>query len=251
MANLSIYDPHKFIGAGQPKMRLAGAAAPLRDVGHSSAIDTTPEVDEKSIPNRRGGGGENWNQKILDKLTMKVVFEDVDAAKLAMVQNASVTDNAAGSITAEPYVAYAGGFIPMKFIDTATVVVQDETDTTTYVEDTDYSLSNTGITIAASGGTIGEGDTIHVSSDLLAETVIQAFVNSGEEYEFYVDGINDAETDDYYYLHAFKWKPDPTSINWISADPMALEVSGSILTDDSRPLGESKLMVIGMSKDVA
>ena len=69
----------------------------------------------------------------------------------------------------------------------ATIVVKDDTDTTTYVLDTDYTVERMGdttyITFPTSGGTIVATDVLHITADNVAysDIRIEGFMNSALE----------------------------------------------------------------------
>ena len=89
---------------------------------------------------------------------------------ISIVINAIATTPALGFVTATALdVAYPIG---VKHLDVATIVVQDDADTVTYVLDTDYTLSTmndvTYITFLTSGGTITADDVLHITADNVA-----------------------------------------------------------------------------------
>jgi len=94
-----------------------------------------------------------------------------------------------------------GDSVDTGYVSIATMVVKDATDTTTYVEDTDYSIDkNTGFFALVDGGSIGEGDSLNLvttttafestnvsalkSSTLEAKMVFVSDPQSGERYKY-------------------------------------------------------------------
>lgn len=89
-----------------------------------------------------------------------------DNNSVTVAENAIATTASKGFVTATALdTAYAIG---VKRLDVSTIVVKDDTDTTTYVLDTDYTLSTvnevTSIT-ALSTGDITVGDVLHITAN--------------------------------------------------------------------------------------
>ena len=127
------------------------------------------------------------------------------------------------------------------FYDTGIVkitqmVVKDSTDTTTYVEGTDYTYDkNTGyITFLASGGTIVAGDEIHltIDNDSYDKTLVASL--KGEQLEGELIFISDPQAGEK-YRYTFK-KVDITATGDFalkSADFTTISFEGEALVDDT------------------
>ena len=77
-------------------------------------------------------------------------------------------------------------------LDAGSVVVQDMTDTTTYVEDTDYEINyRLGLIRAITGGAIS-AETLHVDyvHSTITGTLIQGGLNSTLDFRIILDGYN-------------------------------------------------------------
>ena len=247
MANL--FTPYNLIGAGKVKMRRAGSSDPLLDVGNVLALATDPQVRDVTVPNRRGGGGNAFSKKFLEALNINITFANMDPANIARVMGGDATEQLASAPSADPHAASLGGFILLGLLDdSVAVLVQDDTDTTTYVAGTDYDLSNTGITPLA-GGAITEADVLHISYGLAAGDVIELFTNSGEEWEVVLDGVNDADGSNY-LAHFYRWTVSPAGFEILGEDAAQMESSGEALPDTSKGSGVSKFGQIKIVKPV-
>lgn len=120
--------------------------------------------------------------------TLEISPEMLTRAFLGANNTSAVSANAIGTTASLGFVtataldtAYPIG---VKHLDVATIVVKDDSDITTYVLDTDYTLSTMGdttyITFLTSGGTIVADDVIHITADNSAysDISIEGFINS-------------------------------------------------------------------------
>ena len=92
-----------------------------------------------------------------------------DAANLAMALSGSVVamSGAGASITDEDVTALAPGeYMELEHPNVTNVVIQDATDTTTYVEGTDYAINpKLGFITIIESGDISKDDVLHVDYD--------------------------------------------------------------------------------------
>jgi len=104
--------------------------------------------------------------------SLSMTFNRYDPNILAAAFMGSAVDQAAaaGSYTAT-ITAIQDRWVEIGETGLETCVVKDETDTTTYAVGTDYEVNTrTGMVKVLSTGTIGDGDTLHISGDTLAKT---------------------------------------------------------------------------------
>lgn len=112
-------------------------------------------------------------------------------------------------------------------------VTWDDLGTTTLAADVDYTRVRAGI--IPLGGKLATGDAgITASYTGLADSIVQALVNSGTEYELFFDGLNEAQSSKPVQVKAFKAKPSPSSIDWIADDYAGLELSFEIIKDSTK-----------------
>jgi len=102
----------------------------------------------------------------------------------------------AGSLTAASVVAQHDLWVSVgqRDLDSATIVVQDETDVTTYVAGTDYEVdAKAGLIKALSTGSITDAETLHFTADYAAKSGYEISTETTSvEYRVAVlmDGIN-------------------------------------------------------------
>ena len=246
---MSLYTPYNLIGSGKVKMRRAGSTDPMLDVGNVLALSTDPQTREVSVPNLRGGGGKAFSKKLLDALNVKLTFANLDPANIARVQGGTTSELVAGTFTSDEHTAQLGGFIALGLLDSqVAVVVQDATDTTTYLVNVDYDLSGTGITPLADGN-IADASEIHISGGTVNADAIELFINSGLEWEVMLDGVNDADGSSY-FAHFYRWTAAPSAFDVLGEEVALLESEGESLPDASKPSGSSQFGVIQIARPV-
>lgn len=239
-----MFTEKKYIAGGIVRMREFGTSDPILDVGDVDECTITREIEEKTIPNLRGGGGNAAKYQRIVSINVAFVFRDLVAARLAQMLRGTVTDVAASSSSSEVHTARHGGYIPLDFVDPTSVVIKDDTDTTTYVLDTDYIMGYNGPEILATGS-IGDSDTVHISYDYSAQKVIEAFTEGASQWEVYIDGINDAESGERFDLAVWKWEPGiAEELNMLSQEYASLNSAGEALADSTKGAGESAYLRI-------
>lgn len=130
-----------------------------------------------------------------------------------------------------------GGSEPTWPTDGSTVVdgtvTWDDLGTTTLTVDVDYTRVRSGI--IPLGGKLATGDAgVKASYTGLADSIVQALVNSGNEYELFFDGLNEAKSSKPVQVRAFKAKPSPSSIDWIGDEYAGLELNFEVIKDSSK-----------------
>ena len=228
------YQERSFIGRGVPYLG-PYAGGKKRDVGNCSALTVGFEEEKVTQPNyRAGGGGVANSQSRVSAMTCSMTLVDFDEENLALATFGASSAVAAGAVTDESHTAYVDGLVRFDNIpDPTTIVVTDGTGTTTYVEDTDYRVVGAGI-VPISGGAITDASTILVDYDKVAGSVVQALVNSSQEYSLTLDGLNDAQSGKTVVvdLHRVKFSP-ASELGFITDEFGAIEVTGEVLADSN------------------
>ena len=110
----------------------------------------------------------------IDDTNGSLTLREWNAANLAWALAGTYTalSGTGGSVSTENVTAPAvDDWVELANADVSSVVVQDATDTTTYVENTDYSLNaKLGLLTIIEGGDITEADVLHVDYTYAAES---------------------------------------------------------------------------------
>ncbi|MEE8574204.1 MAG: hypothetical protein V3T30_02225 [Thermodesulfobacteriota bacterium] len=99
-------------------------------------------------------------------------FDDENFNALFMADGVTDASYAASSVTDEVHTAYKDRYLFMDFNQISTVVIQDVTDTTTYVAGTDYNIYDAalGIIEIIGSGAIADDDVLHIDYAYAAGT---------------------------------------------------------------------------------
>ena len=147
------------------------------EFGGTENVSFSSEVETLTHDNTEGAVTVE-DLSILKKITGKLTIETVEVSPEMLIkaflgtdESVAVIANATGTTPSLGFVTNVlhGETYPIgvKHLDDATIVVKDDTDVTTYVLDTDYTLSRMGDTtyITFIGATIITGDILHIIAD--------------------------------------------------------------------------------------
>lgn len=192
------YREESYIGNGKLWIKKRGSTDPFREVGNCSAISLGIETEETSLLNYRGGGGEINKRERISAVSLTVTAHDFSAENLALATRGDVSAAASQAVSAEVQPGQDSGLIrTTNLIDTAqTVSVTGPAGTPAYAEGTDFSISAAGIEVIDTGS-IASGANIEITYQSLATDIVDALMNSGDEYEAVADLINEAQSSRY------------------------------------------------------
>lgn len=231
---------HAYLGSGKIKMREVGAEAPFIAVGNCSALTFGAQLDSKELKNfTKPGGGTYAKVDRVSSVTINLTAHDLNGANLARATGGESSSVAAGTVTDESLVAYKGGTTPLSRPPSSITSVVPAGGGAAYAAGTDYLITPGGLEIPATSAIPAPTDAttpnIQVTYANTIQTVVQAMVNSGKEYELLFEGLNEAESDLPVIVHAYRVKFAPAqAINFIGDDFAALELTGTSLADANK-----------------
>lgn len=192
------YREESYIGNGKLWIKKRGSTDPFREVGNCSAINLGIETEENSLLNYRGGGGEINKRERISAVSLSVTAHDFLAENLALATRGEVSAAASEAVAAEVQPGVDSGLIRTdKMIDTSeTVTVSGPSGSPSYVEGTDFTITAAGIEVME-GGDIASGGDIEITYQSLAADIVDALMNSGDEYQIVADLINEAQSSRY------------------------------------------------------
>ncbi len=175
---------YAYLGSGKIKMREVGAAAPFLPIGNCSALTFGAEINSLNLANYTApGGGTYARVDRVSNVTVNLTAHDLDATNLARAAGGEASVQQAGTVSAEPVVAYKGGTTPLaRAPSTITTVTGIGGTPPTYVAGEDYLITPGGIEVLADGDIpdpVDGAPNIAVTYANTAQQVMQAMVNSG------------------------------------------------------------------------
>lgn len=213
------------------------ASGGFRFLANVESLTQSFETEEKSIPNNTAAGGGKWDS--LTRITAAKAaasMYDFSAENLALATNGGVSAVTAAAVVDEVLTATAlGEIVPTAFmIDTATApVVTNSAGSTTYVVDTDYTVSPAGITPKV-GGTMTASTAFKVDYTKKASSVVEMLTASAGEYTLLVDGLNEADSGSPVRITLHRAKPAAASeLSYIGDDFATLPVEFELLADST------------------
>ncbi|RLA21064.1 MAG: hypothetical protein DRQ61_09045 [Gammaproteobacteria bacterium] len=220
-----------YIGKG--KVHLDG-----RFIGNVSSFTYGTTEDKKTLADFTQGGGGNYNSVIrIGDVTIGLIMHDYSAENIAMALFGDASSVTSIPVADESVTTRAALDTLVKtadMIDTSVApVVTSDPAGTTYIEDTDYTVSAAGITVLSTGS-ISASTALLISYTKKAVDVVQTLTNSGAEYQLIFDGLNEAQSGAEVVITVHRAKFGPASeVGAIGEDFAELALSGEALKDTS------------------
>lgn len=101
------------------------------------------------------------------------------------------------------------------------------------VADTDYVVESTGVLIYNDAVNYESGRTVNFDYTYADSTKVEAILNSGKEYKIHFSGFNWAESDATFSIDVYRAKNNPASLGVITDDYGNLELTFTVLKDES------------------
>lgn len=214
----------------------------FRDLGNCSALSYSAAIDKIEHYSSRGGISVK-DAEVISQITPSTSFtlDEITADNLALLslatQEAVTQASAIGETTST--VARTKAWVFLGGRNVSNVVVKDESDTTTYVEGTDYRMRTTdrdfelGRMYIIEGGGITDGDTVNVTFDVAeTETIeVRAFNESEVLGELFFMSDNPKGGQRELYMWNVSITPSGDTA-LIGEDWMTLEFSGELTSDE-------------------
>lgn len=179
-------------------------------------------------------------------VTLSMTMEHIHKDNLALGLFGTATDVAAGSVTNEVVKAYLGKTVALDKPNVSSVVVTDDTNTTTYVLGENYTINaeagSINILDAAAQGAatnpIANLQTLHIDYSYTAHDTIDAFTTSAPERWLRFEGLNTADSNKTVVVDVFKFRVDPFAELALINDTFAqFVVDGEVLSDSTKLTG--------------
>jgi len=146
-----------------------GSDGALLYFGRTSGITLSSSIEYKDAYNSEGIT-QLLGNRLPAKTDVSATFttDQVDVKSLSIAFKGAEIDVTQAAVTDEPSVVYsvtAGGYVDLGVYNITSMIVMDDTDTTTYAEGTDYNINkNSGLLEIIDGGTILTGDDLHLTT---------------------------------------------------------------------------------------
>jgi len=238
-----------FMGNGDFLVKPYDDTDGYRKIGNCGEMKLAHTEDEKFVLDYTNSAGGKANSKtIITGVALSLSMYDRTASNIAMGSKGTAAAIASGAAVSEVHKGWHAEDrrIVLDHLSPTSIVVKDVTDVTTYVLDTDYTVSSVGLITILSTGSIGDGDTLHISYSYGAYNNVEALINSGIEYTCKFYGMNSAQSDTPVVITAHRVKFGASDeMSMISEDFVPLDITGEVLVDDTKVGGSlSKYYVV-------
>lgn len=166
----------------------------LRFVGNCDKVELSISEETHELKNSmQAGGGVVNSVSRVDKVEIALNLFDYSPMNLALAMYGEASNVAGGEIVGEAHVGHKNNLIKLANSHIRQVVVTDANKDMTYQEGMDYETLSSGIFITEKGR-IADNTSLVINYRYVSTDVIQALVNSGDEYHFLFDGLNEAQS---------------------------------------------------------
>jgi hypothetical protein len=224
--------------------KVDGVSQGLLLIGNATQFEITEssEVKERTSKQRETYGQVLDTVYIKQPTMVKIALDEMNKDNLAMALLGSVAtfSETEGAVVGESVTVGALGNwvnVSASSLTSDAVTVKDETDTTTYVEGTDYEVNKRlGMIRPLAGGGISQGDVILVSytgADVTG-SVISGAVQPQIEAEIMLDGRNLADGTPMQVMVDRAVMAPTSPVDFLSDDWTTLELEGRALTVEGK-----------------
>ncbi|MDA9095415.1 hypothetical protein N9J88_03365 [Porticoccaceae bacterium] len=232
----AVHKEKSYIGVGAVYLELIGGSKGLQNIGNCSQLELSFEEEKQEQKNFMTPGGGNANVvSSISGFTGSMTLHDYTADNLALALRGEVTAVTAGAVVDEAHSCQGleGELIPVDFaIDHSVAVTVLKTDDSPLVQDTDFTITSTGIVVIAGSGIDNTG--VKISYTKSAGAIMEALVASGEEFRIHFDGLNDAQSGSPVAVALHKVKFSPTSgLNFLGGEFGEIPLEFDVISDST------------------
>lgn len=211
-----------------------GASTGLRKIGNATllSLQESTETVQRTSKQRDSYGQALDTVQIKQPTQLAMTLDEIDKENLAfaLLGEAATQTITGASITDEAVTAKLDRWVPLAHRDVSTVVVQDATDTTTYVAGTDYEIeARLGWIRALPGGAITDDEVLHVDYAYASATIATVAGASKPliRAKLILDGKNLANGDQIIVTIDETTLSPNSAVDFLAGEFVSLEMSGS------------------------
>jgi hypothetical protein len=235
-----------YIGVGNLYGRKYGTKQARLPLGNCAQLDTDAQLTENDVPDyTRLGGGLADKFVRVKSATAQVKLLNITPENWALAMGGTVTSVAAGTVPDEPQVGYQGGLVRLEHPPTSVAsVASAASGGTTYDEGTDYTVTASGIQIAADGAipdaTNDDTPNLFITYDHGKYSRIEGLTQLDTELELFFEGLNEAASGKPALVDLWRVFIRPADkMTLISDKPIELSFKWEMLRDPTKGPGLS------------
>ena len=191
-----------FIGAGDVYIEriISGISQGLMGPYYADKFEIKPNVEVKELTSKgRNDYGQTLESVAIQQpadFTLDLKEVNKESMTIALLGTQAQISTAPGTLTDQPVTAKVGRWVAIGKENVDSIVVKDDTGTTTFTLDVDYKLNpQLGLIKALEGGLIQDNDVLHVSgvNKAVSATLISGATSTDIRARIIFDGINKAD----------------------------------------------------------
>lgn len=217
----------------------AGEPDGLIFVGDTGEVTLEPKMDfTEVIENVTGQGGIGSSSLKRAQYDIKIMLRSVKPEHLALALQGTTTAKVGASVVNELHTARKGKFVRLKHVKVSTVVVTGPSATPIFTVGTDYVVhAERGMIEIVTTGVIVEAQTLEIDYAYAAQNHVTS--NPGNiDKSIVFSGKNTANNDKNTRCEIYKVRLDPGSLSLITEEEAEYSISGRVLLDSLRPVGD-------------
>jgi len=240
-----------YIGKGPVYAKLKSDDGGMFPIGNCSSLEVSFDEESKSLKDFTSPGGGNANiLQAISSFSGNMVIHDYSGENLARALRGTVIYEAVATVTDEAHGTNGtdGEFISFDYVRDGDVALSVVTTADgALAEGIDYTVEGNGILIIGTGGIDATG--IKVTYDKALSEVVEALTESGQEWELYFNGLNEAQSGKAVNIRIHRLKFSPAQgLAFIGDDFGEISTDFEVLSDNSIVgAGLSKFMKIAQA----
>lgn len=218
-----------------------GASTGLRKIGNATVLSLQESTETvQRISRQRASYGQALDTvQVKQPTQLALTLDEIDRENLAfaLLGEAATETIVGASVTSEAVTAKLDRWVPLAHRDVSLVVVQDETDTTTYVAGTDYELNaRLGWIRPLPGGDITDDEELHVDYDYASASIatVAGATKPTIRAKIILDGKNLANGEQIIVTIDETTLTPNSAVDFLSGEFVSLEMSGTPKTIDGQ-----------------
>ena len=253
---MSLIQQVSYIGKGSVFLKKRGSATAKRvPIGNVTELSLEVAEEEKKLADYEStGGGTLEKVSRIDSVSGTAKTSNHDTANLALALRGTSTVNAGATITDEAHAdVQLGSLVTLARLPDLTAAVTVKVGAATIAATGNYEMTAAGVWIYPDAVAITAADDILVSYTALPDSLLQALVASGDEYELLFVGLNEARSGKPVVVTAHRCSFSPTKgLSLIADDFGDLELAFELLSDSTiSGTGLSRFMTVRMADQAA
>jgi len=223
-----------WLGSGNVSLRAYGSSAPFARIGNCEQLSFNINENEISLADHTSpGGGKYDSVRRIESVEIAMSWNELSVSNLVKVLYATSTYLKPEAVAGEKHKAAPGGLIVLDRMPLTITTVKNGASELK-ADDGAYVATGGGILIPEDSALPADTE-LTIAYQGAGVDVIEALTDSGQVYEMFFEGMNEAGTGKRANIRIHRVKIGAAQdLNWIGDDFAALDVTAESLKDTTR-----------------